>query len=448
LSKSVQTVWNFLNSNLVPAFVTIGNYIREVSQTILTFGDFLWEATAPIRELIAIIGIALVPAFAYVADFMSDVFRKVGDTVQDYLTPVFNTVGRVITSVTDLFKNDFHGTIKDVSDFIGNEFIEPFVDLANSIGSYIKPIFDPMIKVFNDMRQSIAGWLAKWNSFSDIAETMKLRFQSFQISLQKLSLWIDEKTTFFANKKEKEDFEKRKQEIQDLERKNIEDRAALETKLSTQAADNLTAQEQRQAQIDADRVKRDKAIADYRSTRDREITEWQTDAAKNIFKGTTGTVGAMGNLTGQADAATSMFNRTRQTADAMGDLAENTQTVTANYDDSLALAGIEYARNNQSTPSAEAARAAVTNQPASEGVSNTNAASTTSGDSRGGRGSAGGRGVGTSAAGGTQDSAETLLAQLNSKMDQLIKINKDVHSVNERQLTVQQSMTGDLYVSV
>jgi hypothetical protein len=48
----------------------------------------------------------------------------------------------------------------------------------------------------------------------------------------------------------------------------------------------------------------------------------------------------------------------------------------------------------------------------------------------------------------TQESAETLLAQLNSKMDQLIKINKDVHSVNERQLTVQQSMTGDLYVSV
>jgi hypothetical protein len=48
---------------------------------------------------------------------------------------------------------------------------------------------------------------------------------------------------------------------------------------------------------------------------------------------------------------------------------------------------------------------------------------------------------------GTQESAETLLASLNTKMDQLIRINRTVADVNERQLTVQQGMTGDLYVA-
>ncbi len=47
-----------------------------------------------------------------------------------------------------------------------------------------------------------------------------------------------------------------------------------------------------------------------------------------------------------------------------------------------------------------------------------------------------------------QESAETLLASLNTKMDQLIKINKGVHEVNEKQLTVQQSFSGDVYAAV
>ena len=59
--------------------------------------------------------------------------------------------------------------------------------------------------------------------------------------------------------------------------------------------------------------------------------------------------------------------------------------------------------------------------------------------------------TGTSAppkAGPGQESAETLLAQLNSKMDQLIRVNTQLNDLNERQLRVQQSLTGDLFVAV
>lgn len=47
----------------------------------------------------------------------------------------------------------------------------------------------------------------------------------------------------------------------------------------------------------------------------------------------------------------------------------------------------------------------------------------------------------------TQESAETLLAQLNNKMDALIKVNKTTSELNERQLSVQQGMSGDLFVA-
>ena len=48
----------------------------------------------------------------------------------------------------------------------------------------------------------------------------------------------------------------------------------------------------------------------------------------------------------------------------------------------------------------------------------------------------------------TQESAESLLAQLNSNMAQLVKISQDQKDIGERQLNVQRSLTGDLFASV
>jgi hypothetical protein len=53
------------------------------------------------------------------------------------------------------------------------------------------------------------------------------------------------------------------------------------------------------------------------------------------------------------------------------------------------------------------------------------------------------------AAGGTADreTPQSLLAGLNNKMDQLIKLTANINNVNERQLTVQQSYSGDLFAA-
>jgi hypothetical protein len=48
----------------------------------------------------------------------------------------------------------------------------------------------------------------------------------------------------------------------------------------------------------------------------------------------------------------------------------------------------------------------------------------------------------------TQESAESLLASLNTKLEQLIKVNMNMKDVQDRQLTVQQGLSGDLFASV
>lgn len=45
----------------------------------------------------------------------------------------------------------------------------------------------------------------------------------------------------------------------------------------------------------------------------------------------------------------------------------------------------------------------------------------------------------------TQESAESLLAQLNSNMAQLVKISKEQKDIGEKQLSVQKSLSGDLF---
>ncbi len=54
---------------------------------------------------------------------------------------------------------------------------------------------------------------------------------------------------------------------------------------------------------------------------------------------------------------------------------------------------------------------------------------------------------GSSAPAATQESAESLLAQLNSNMIQLLKLTKEQKDIGERQLTVQRGLTSDLFAA-
>ena len=44
-----------------------------------------------------------------------------------------------------------------------------------------------------------------------------------------------------------------------------------------------------------------------------------------------------------------------------------------------------------------------------------------------------------------QETSESLLSQLNMKMDRLIDISSRTHDLNDRQLSVQRGLSGDLF---
>lgn len=409
LTNSVQTVWQILTNSLGPAFLTLKNFVIEVGSTLFEFGKFLWSATAPMRELTVTLSQHLMPTFIKAYDLVSDGFRAVSDVAQDILRPAFDFLGRITNGITNLIKTDFDGALRGVSNFMNNAFIQPFVKVANYVNEKVVPIFEPLVRIFTEMKDKFVRILAGFNSFSDIAESVKLRFQSMQISLQKLALWVDETTDLWKTDEEKADYDRRRQEIANLEKSNIEARAALDSRLDAQATQNLQAQKQEQMRIDKERQDRDNKIAYERAVRDKKIAEIQINNGKV----------STNTATDLATAAKTLGKVTEQTS---------------NYNDSVALAKIEYSRNNNlATPSSENTRAALSNKP-TEGETSSQQTSNTGNTN-------------TSANSAPRDLTETLLSNLNTKMDQLIQINRQVYTVNERQLTVQQSMTGDLFVA-
>ena len=412
LTDGIKTVWGWLNGSLTPVFIVMWNHLKEVSKVIFDFGKFLWNAVAPLKEL----AIVLFPAFVAASDFIADVFRKLGDFVQDFLRPVFDTVGRVINSVTSVIRDDFDPVLKSVSAWMDESFIKPFQGAVDWFNDKFNPAISFVTNLFNNIKTAINEWLAKWNSLSDIVDSIKLRFEGLQIALQKIVLWIDQKTSF--RQATLDEIAKKQAEVAEAEAANLKAREELETRLAKQAQANLATQAANQARIDQERIERDEKIAYQRQLRDRQTAEWQNNTNRVIHNG--------------AQSAMNVLKESNETA--------------VDYTDSLALAKVEYTRTNPATAQADAARANLTNESQQQAAAAAAAAQQQTATS-------GGSGSGTPGQSPqqlpprTQESSETLLANLNTKMDQLIRVQLQANSIFERQLTVQQSMTGDLFVA-
>jgi hypothetical protein len=125
--------------------------------------------------------------------------------------------------------------------------------------------------------------------------------------------------------------------------------------------------------------------------------------------------------------------------------ATATPAVVKNYNDPMALLGAELKQQKSTIlPNAETAKKEIEAQAQKKAEAQT---------SSGGSGTTSGTiSTGTSRPAGSaavsQESAESLLSSLNSKMEQLVKLNREMYSINERQLSVQQGLSGDLFASV
>lgn len=126
----------------------------------------------------------------------------------------------------------------------------------------------------------------------------------------------------------------------------------------------------------------------------------------------------------------------------------NTTDPSALYRTAQSMYGVPNTPATQTVSSSEATRRALENKAAEEAAAAKKAVEEQ--QARAGGGSTGSTTPGANplVTTGTRESVESLLSSLNNKLDQLIKINREVHFVNERQLSVQQGLTSDLFASI
>ena len=208
---------------------------------------------------------------------------------------------------------------------------------------------------------------------------------------------------------------------------------------------------------DEEKKKRDEARAERAKARERENEE--TDKKQEELKKAAETEKAANDKKAEnhkqalrQDVAN--FNKKQSHMAAMGGLEKKEEeakeaSIVKNYDDPIELLKAQAAQqksgliqNPSGTPvaGAEGTRRAVEQAAEAKAAAEKAAAEKT--------GNGGVTGSGSTPAPATQDSPATLLASLNTKMDQLIKISKDHHDIGAVQVSKLGQLSGDLYAGV
>jgi len=447
LLKAFQVAADLVMNWVVPAFHIFSAVVTEV-------GTFLLDTLKPVfEEVSTFIKDTLYPIFLDLAAIiMVDVWpalQAVGDVIQTYVWPALQTIGGVIMDYVYPVFEKMYTFIADnlqpillalgtalvayagyVAIMNGLELIRTGLTIASNLGlaglagaawaaaapilAFVAPIV-ALVALFTYLYKS--GW-----SFNTAIEAVKDNLSRLWLTLQD---WMDGLLVMIPNALGgiSEEEAKKRQELRDQTRKELDQREKdrdkeREVKAAERSSENK-AQERKAAA-----AKIDQKIVDLKN------------------KGAGGLAGAN--------------EREQKARDKAAELKEEELNL---EDPTQMLLG--YAKQQKSAfikepekpaaESAEGARREVVNQAetkkkeaeAKEAAKKKEEEDRARGNQNNPAGPQNPR-----QAPATQESAETLLASLNTKMDQLIKINKGVHEVNEKQLSVQQSFSGDVYAAV
>lgn len=158
IQKGLEPIRNWIVTNLVPTFESIGGVIQGISDT-LQGGDFPWEDVLPpdladmaynlVGSLSAIVD-AVKKAFAgdwagagaelraAVAQMLNDAFGPgVGDTVMNMLAPIGEAIFKAISAIS---QGDFGGAFKGIIDSM----------FGPGMGDQVMEFVNVMVQAFND----------------------------------------------------------------------------------------------------------------------------------------------------------------------------------------------------------------------------------------------------------------------------------------------------------
>lgn len=400
-----EAVAGFIQDTLYPAFLTIAGYIMaDVVPALQDIGsvikEYVWPAMKSIGETIA--------------DYVTPVFRAVANYIANNLTPIllgvaaglllYGTYLAVTTAATFILNG---GLIT-----LGSAVIAaaaPFIAIAIPVIA--------MVALFKHLYDT--GW-----TFGSAIEALQDNFERFGMAIEELIDNLKSKFSLFMSDDDKKAMEKRAQE-RDARRKELDEKEAKRTEkraeVAGQRAEDMQNKDQKRAEASA---AVDNKIQDVKA---KGLSKLQSANAKEEK--------ALDDKAKLAEQQQNLDDPVQMLKDFAknnnsGFIKEPEKTAIAKPSDSTQVAQAD-ATKKQLTEKADAEKAAATKAEAdkkAEAEKKSNGSGQTGPNVK-----------------PAQESAETLLASLNTKMDRLIKISMDTHSVNEKQVSVMQGMTGDLY---
>ena len=400
--KMFTLVANIVQTYVVPAFNILASIITTV-------GSFLIDVLTPVFQTIGtIISTAVVPVFQYlggiVTEYVVPAFEYISAFIQDNLTPIMLGLGAALIAMNagtilynaGLLVGNTLRLAQNALMFITNINLAALAGAALAaslpILAFVAPIV-AMIALFKYLYDK--GW-----SFGSVFEAVGDNFKRFMIFLEEGFLNLLDKITFGdANKAVKANLAKL-----DADKKELDDREK-----ARDAKREATAKE-RQAEKDKNALARENKKVDAKTLDDKKKA-----AAANA----------------EADKK---LNANQNGESLLVDFAKQQGSPLVPKDKQEAAKKAEGTKKEIEAKGE--AKTAAEDKAAAEAAAKEEATKKTKG-----------QGSPNSTAPG-QESAETLLAQLNNNMAQLIRISKEQKDIGEKQLSVQRSLSGDLFASV
>jgi hypothetical protein len=411
LASVITTVGNYLITNLQPVFQSIGNFISTV-----LYPAFL--------NLAAFIMIDVVPKLQAVGEaignFVTPIFEYLGTIIQDYVQPAFEAVS---SFVSDNLVPIFYGLSTALGVYLGYLALSKVAELARTavtwvaaggitaLGGAAWAAAIPFLKIAIPVIALVAlfkylydnGW-----SLSTAWDALKDNLDRFGMSIMDFIDNIRSKLPSMLGGISEEEAKARKDE-RDERRKALDDKEKARDEERKKLADERAAGSDKQA-------------------REKKAKELDNKIMGNKSK----FAGGIGKTADAVEDANKKLNTDQGAEGLLKDFAKQEGSPLVPTDKKEAAAKAEAtkkeieAKGEAKSAAEEKARQEAEAKKEAEKKAN----------------------EGKGPAAPTQESAESLLAQLNSNMAQLIKLSQEQKDIGERQLSVQRSLTGDLFASV
>jgi hypothetical protein len=412
LASVITTVGNFLITNLQPVFQTIGEIIQNhLYPAFLSVAAFvIVDLLPPLQEMARTVMEYVTPILEYMGNIISEyvmpVWESVAGFVQEHLEPIMIGLATAIGVVAGyyLIKNGV---------LLAATAIQAAYNLAVGAGAAAMALLTSPIMLVVLGITALVGlfyglYKAGWDFQTVIQAVRDNMYQFFVLNLKEL--WVKMMSnlpSWMGGYTEEE--KKAAEEGLQAEREELAEREKLR--------DQKREENKKARENDENTKKRAKVSEDL----DKKLM-----SNKNRF------AGGVGKTADTVEAANKTLDTNQGAESLLKDFAKQEGSPLVPKDKKEAAAKAEStkkeieAKGEAKTAAEEKARQEAEAKKEAEKKAN----------------------EGKGPAAPAQESAESLLAQLNSNMAQLIKLNQEQKDIGERQLSVQRSLTGDLFASV